>query len=282
MSRSGTPLQGPILVRHRVRPEFRGLIAGIVGYTERSDHPVVRRQVAGTLIPLILSSGPTLDVLDAPDRQGANRFGSFVAGIMPCPVTTSFDTEQRCIQIYLTPLGAFRLLGVPDRELAAHVVDVDDVVPVFGQPLLDELWSTPSWKRRFDLIDRTILDLLACAPQPEPFVMWMWQQIERSGGQSRIGDLVKQTGWSHRHVITGFTEQIGLTPKLASNVVRFERAVSALRSRPAAEVAAELGFADQSHLVREVKRFAGGTPSTLPVAQLTTAHSAIGSKLTLT
>lgn len=276
MTSAATVPPTPFLVRHGVPPGLRGLVAGIVGYSESCDRPVVRRQVAGTLIPLVLSSGPTLDVVGAAGEDGARRYGSFVAGFMPNPVTTSFETRQCCLQIYLTPIGAFRLLRRPGRELTARVVDVDDVTRAFGQPVLEELWSARTWARRFDLIDRRLLTLSSSAPEPAPYVKWMWRRIQRTGGRARIDDLVRQTGWSHRHVIARFTEQIGVGPKLASRVVRFERAMSALRYHSAADVAAQLGFADQSHLVREVRSFSGWAPGALKAAQPTTAYSAIG------
>ena len=276
MTSAATVRSAPILVRHGVPERLRGLVAGIVGYSEQCDRPVVRRQVAGTLIPLVLSSGPTLDVVGVAGEHGARRYGSFIAGFMPNPVTTSVETRQCCLQIYLTPVGAFRLLRRPGRELAARVVDVDDVTRAFGQPVLDELWSARTWARRFDLIDRRLLTLSSSAPEPEPDVTWMWRRIQQTSGRARIDELARQTGWSHRHVIARFTEQIGVGPKLASRVMRFERAMLALRYHPAADVAAHLGFADQSHLIREVRRFSGWAPGALKAAQPTTAYSAIG------
>lgn len=271
-----TTAPGPVLVRHRVRPEFAGLVAGIVGHHERVDRPVVRRQVAGTLIPLVLSFGRPLDVVALSAGEGTGRHMSFVAGIMPGHATTKFDAEQHCLQVYLTPLGVTRLLGLPGRELAARVVELADAVPVFDDRLVEQLWAARTWPRRFALIDRVLLDLLGRGRPVEPFVGWMWRQIGRSGGRVRVGDLVEQTGWSQRHVTSRFTEQVGIGPKAAAGLVRFERAAVALRSLPAADVAARLGFSDQSHLVREVRRYAGWTPTALVGSDLTTAQAAIG------
>ncbi len=272
---------GPELVRHAVPAALDGLVAGVVGFRERSDHPVVRRQPAGSLIPLVLSFGPTLDVIDLSDGMGTGRRSSFIAGFMPGYATTSFEVEQHCVQIYLTPPGACRLLGLPGRDLARRLTDVVDVLPAFDDRFLDELWSAGTWPRRFAIIDRVLLALAdhgdERAPRLEPFVEWMWGQIQRTGGRARIGDLAERTGWSRRHVISRFTEQIGLAPKAASSVVRFEHASAALLSRPAAEVAAEFGYSDQSHLVREVRRFTGWTPTALIRAEPPTAHTAIGS-----
>lgn len=267
---------GPVLVRHPVRPELRGAVAGIVGHDERATAPVVRRQVAGSLIPVVLSFGPPLDVIDLSAGEGVGRHTSFVAGIMPGHATTSFESEQHCLQIYLTPLGVGRLLGLPGRELAARVVELPDAVPAFDDRLLDALQAAGTWPRRFELIDRVLLGLLDRGHPPEPFVGWMWRQIDRTGGRVGIAELVEQTGWSHRHVTARFTELVGIGPKSAANLVRFERAAVALRSAPAADVAARFGFADQSHLVRDIRRYAGVTPTALAGTEPTTAQSAIG------
>ena len=58
-----------------------------------------------------------------------------------------------------------------------------------------------------------------------------------------------------------------LTPKIAARVLRFHRLVARLRAGGVAtswaELAAALGYFDQSHLVRDVRRFAGRTPTEL-------------------
>ncbi|WP_443065488.1 helix-turn-helix domain-containing protein [Streptomyces sp. NBC_00536] len=54
----------------------------------------------------------------------------------------------------------------------------------------------------------------------------------------------------------------GLPPKRAAQLVRFDRAVHRLAAGDAAvRVAADGGYADQSHLHRDVAAFAGVTPS---------------------
>lgn len=43
------------------------------------------------------------------------------------------------------------------------------------------------------------------------------------GGTLAIATLVEEIGWSQRHLAATFREQIGLTPKAAARVLRFER-----------------------------------------------------------
>ncbi len=64
-----------------------------------------------------------------------------------------------------------------------------------------------------------------------------------------------------------FRSQIGLTPKRAAQLVRFDHAAHRLAAgERAAMVAAEGGYADQSHLHRDVVAFAGVTPTDVAVA----------------
>ena len=265
------------LIRRRPHAGLAGLVAGVVGSHERADGVVERRQPAGSLLPLVLSFGDPLTVVSLSDGHGSGRHSSFVAGFMPGHVTTRFAGTQRCVQVYLTPLGAYRLLGIPGRELAQRVVAVDDVAPALGGSLPDRL-AELSWPERMSLVEAALLSLLDAGPEPDAFVAWMWSRIRASGGQARIDHLVAQTGWSHRHVATRFREQVGLSPKLAAGVVRFEHAAADLGRRPLAEVAAEHGYADQSHLTREVVRYAGEPPRMLVAARRPTAFTALGSR----
>ncbi|MGH3981956.1 MAG: helix-turn-helix domain-containing protein [Pseudonocardiaceae bacterium] len=96
----------------------------------------------------------------------------------------------------------------------------------------------------------------------------------RSGGRVAVQRLAEGTGWSRRHLLTRFRDQIGLAPKPAARALRFRRAADLLvpgsglgegPGRPAqhriADVAADCGYADHAHLVRELRALAGCTPS---------------------
>ncbi|MEU6795899.1 helix-turn-helix domain-containing protein [Nonomuraea wenchangensis] len=63
-------------------------------------------------------------------------------------------------------------------------------------------------------------------------------------------------GRGRKRLWSRFRAQLGLPPKRAAKLVRFDRAAHRL-------VAGEGGYADQSHLHREVMAFTGATPSAL-------------------
>lgn len=269
------------LVRRRAGPALDGAVAGMVGMSERAPGVVLRRQPAGSLLPLVISFGAPLsiDALSdtAGDTAGAGRsYRSFVAGFSTGHASTRFDGDQDCVQVYLTPLGVRRVLGVPGSEVARRVVAAGDVSPAIGEDLSERLARAATWSERFALVEAALLRQAARGGGTPSWVAWMWRQLQASGGQARIAELVEQTGWSHRHVVKVFQEEVGLTPKQAAGVVRFERAAADLGRLPLAEIAARHGYADQSHLTRAVTRYAGETPGRHAAARRPTPSTALG------
>src|SRR6266700_2158579 len=95
-----------------------------------------------------------------------------------------------------------------------------------------------------------------------------WRQLLREGGALRVSELAAGTGWSGRHLTSRFRAEIGLTPKAAARVIRFDRARKRLVHKLTAggdyllaDLAADCGYFDQAHLAREVRALAGGPPS---------------------
>jgi AraC-like DNA-binding protein len=262
------------IVRLPAHPDLRGLVAGVVGFREQSLAPLERRQPAGTLLPLVLSFGDPFEIVDAAVGEGAGTYGSFLSGFMPGPVSTRSGRSHACVQVYLTPLGVSRLLGVPGLEVAGRVIAAEDLIPELGPSFADQLAEAGTWRSRFDLVQSALLARVG--PPADPLVSWLWDRITESGGQVRIRDLVAETGWSHRYVTTCFQRAVGLTPKAAAGVVRFERAAADLGTLSVAEVASRHGYADQSHLTRDVVRYAGEPPSALAASRRPTAHTALG------
>lgn len=159
------------------------------------------------------------------------RFESFVAGLYPGPAHTWYRGGQLGVQIDLTPLGAYRLFGVPGNLLAGQVLDLDDVAPALGgESARDRMASGNGWADRLALVADTLASMAAEGPRCDPMVAWLWHQLEASGGQAGIAGLVAETGRSHRHVVNRFRQQVGLTPKTASRVLRYERAADMLTS----------------------------------------------------
>jgi len=173
------------------------------------------------------------------------------------------------LEVLLAPLGAYRPLGQPIAELGGRPLDLVEVLGGDGRRLAEQLRDTPSWRQRLALLDRFLLERLDRGPRPSPEVGWAWQRLVATGGAVPIGQLAREVGWSHKHLLTRFRRQVGLRPKTAARLIRFDGVWRRLdRDRPLdwGRVAAEVGYADQAHLAREFRQFTG-TPPTAFAAQ---------------
>jgi AraC-like DNA-binding protein len=194
-----------------------------------------------------------------------------VAGFHEGYALTEHAGSQHGIEVLLTPLGAYRLLGIPMREVANQVVELDALRGREIEELVDRLAGAASWGERFELLDKVLWRWAADGPEPDAAVRWAWRQLERSHGRVAVGTLAEEIGWSRRHFVSRFRDHVGLAPKATGRVLRFRRALGLLRGGgipTIADVAAAAGYADHSHLVREFQSLAGCAPSALVAAQL--------------
>lgn len=84
---------------------------------------------------------------------------------------------------------------------------------------------------------------------------------ERPAERIPLAQLARACGVSPCHLPRIFRETHAMTPRAYANQLRVELAKRLLaQGRPIAQVAAEAGFADQSHLNRVFRRYAGATP----------------------
>jgi AraC-like DNA-binding protein len=126
------------------------------------------------------------------------------------------------------------------------------------------LGDLSSWEDRFALTDAWLARRCAAGSQVAPEVAWAWHGIVAGRGMVRIEHLAAELGWSRKRLWSRFHSQIGLPPKRAAKLVRFDHAVHSLvAGQDAAGVAADGGYTDQSHLHRDVVAFTGLTPATV-------------------
>jgi AraC-like DNA-binding protein len=210
------------------------------------------------LVPATLATPLVVDVSGLPWRPPV-----FVMG----PSGTYTRVEGPCasaILVRLAPLGAYRLLGPAVSEIGGSIVGLEDVVGADARRLVEQIRSARTWEARGRLLDDFLLDRAADGPQPSPEVRQAWHLLVRSGGRSTIRGIARQVGWSHKHLITRFKQQVGVAPHLAARLVRLLTVWRHLDGEQSwARIAAECGYADQAHLVREFRRFTGTTPGAL-------------------
>jgi AraC-like DNA-binding protein len=241
-------------------------VRGVMGYSERRRPGLVtQRQIPGPRVVVIVELGPPIRLTD-PFRRGEHFPGGFAAGLGDFVTETSHDGFQRGIQIDLAPVGARALFGLPMGELAGAVVSLPDLLPRDERSLAERLDALPDWDARLDAVERLLATSLERVTPRGEIVRWACERLEASGGRLDVRSLARELGYSQKQVTRLFRDQVGIAPKLFARLVRFDRLAQSLRrggNEPWAELADELGYYDQSHLVRDVRQLAGTTPTAL-------------------
>ena len=243
-------------------------------YVEHRPSPAVRElltrnylafaQPAGTTERWLATPTPSMTVIVNTGATFGGYPSAFVTGLADTHTVIDQSGAIECVDLKLTPLGAYTLLGVPLSELANEVLDLADVLGPDAARLTERLATTPGWADRFAVLDKFLRARVEAGPVPSPEVRWAWRRLIATGGLVPIGTLADEVGWSRRHLVTRFRQQVGLPPKTVARVVRFERLLSQVgqaRGTEWSRIAAECGYYDQAHMNRDFREFAGTTPT---------------------
>jgi AraC-like DNA-binding protein len=251
----------------QVRPSvaLRPFVGFYSGYRQAGVAPAVHRGLPSPYLTLIFTIDDPLDIVTHPDpRQPGGRYDALIGGLHLTPATITHPGRQSGVQVALRPLGCRALFGLPAAELAGVDLAAADVL---GAPTVDELRgrlrSARDWRSRFAAVDEILLRRLRDdSPDVAPEIAYACRRILH-GPPVPVAVVAAEVGWSARYLTDRFRAEVGLRPKEAARIARFDRARRALSSATRlADLAATHGFADQSHLVREFHAFAGCTPTT--------------------
>lgn len=249
-----------------VRPHRPGRLPGadMAGFRVRGPVVAGLRVVPHPAVMLILEFGESAPTMD--DGTGRRHRGSLVAGpgFGSGGAVRAWGEQVECVQVRLSPVVAGAVLGVRQAELAGAAVPLDDLWGREAARLRERLSEMTSWHDRFAFTDALLARRLEGRPRMDPGVAWAWNRIVAGRGLVRVDHLTAELGWSRKRLWSRFHAHIGMAPKRAATLVRFDHAVHRMVAGEGAALAAAAGgYCDQSHLHRDVKAFTGATPATV-------------------
>lgn len=255
--------------RRRPAPALRPLIAWYIGYRETGGAPGRHRGLPSPYLTLIITLDDPVVIAAHPDpRAHPARYDTLLGGLHTAPAIITHDGRQSGVQVALSPLGARAVFGLPAGELAGTDLDLVDLLGPFAGELRERVRAAGGWAGRFAMLDELLTRLVDGRTAVPDEVTRAWHRLHATGGAVRIAALADEVGWSRRYLSRRFGVEVGLSPKEAGRVVRFDRARRHLQQRAAAghrislaTVATTFGYYDQAHLTAEFGRLAGVPPN---------------------
>jgi AraC-like DNA-binding protein len=236
--------------------------ASMAGFRDRAMDLVDLAVIPYPAVTVVVDLG---DGILVDDGSGQQQRGSVAAGLAVCGVRARGRAVE-CLQVRLSPVTAASVLGA-SSELGGRVVALEDLWGRDAVRTQEQLRAAGSWDDRFAIAEAALARRQEAGRAVDPEVTFTWGQMVTSWGQIRVEWLAAEVGWSRKRLWSRFRSQIGLTPKRAAQLIRFDHAAHRLAAgHSAALVAAEGGYVDQSHLHRDAMSFAGVTPTAVAVA----------------
>ena len=250
-------------VRFRPAPALRPYIAWYSGYRQAGIAPGRHRGLPSPYLTLIVTIDDPLVVEAHPDpSQPGDEYTTLIGGLHTVPALITHDGRQSGVQLAVRPLGARALLGLPAGELGHLDVRGEDVLGPLAVELHERLRSAPSWPARFAALDDVLLRVCRPDAAPAPEITEAWRLLV--GGEHTVAEAADVVGWSVRRLSGRFDLELGVSPKTAAKIARFDRARRSLLQSSGlglADLAVACGYYDQAHLARDFRELAGAPPS---------------------
>jgi len=193
-----------------------------------------------------------------------NQAASIVAGQMNRSILIGPSGNVRLFGIRFKPTGAFPFFRFGMNELTNRIEPLDaiwgpEVALAEEQLALAESFEVQTLiaenilAKRFS--DRTALD---------PFLDNIIRVISAAKGIKPVHGIAKDVGVSERGLERRFRQSVGLSPKIFSRIIRFQRVLKTLETAAEPDIldtALSFGYYDQSHLINDFRQFAGASPS---------------------
>jgi len=170
--------------------------------------------------------------------------------------------KNKLFVIRFKPYGLSFLKFHGVKELSDCVVDARIIFGDLSDRISDLLYNSKACENIQNKIEELLLQSTVATPL-NPLLKAMWSEIIISKGQLVIHDFCKR---HHVHKSTLqrlFMEHVGSGPKALANIIRMNHTVAGFYTGESlTRIGFEHGYFDQSHMIRDLKKFTGLTPKT--------------------
>jgi len=193
---------------------------------------------------------------------------SFLFG--PFTTKTCLEIDETCCSFCMQflPGQAPQLADIHPSDLVNGYVELPKILGAGLSSLGERLISAPSHSGR-----QRIMEGLFHKTQPfvqEDRCRWGAAFIEGTGGRLSVNDLASHLGVHVRSVERNFIDHFGMSPKHLIRIIRLQHFIAQKRFgcyRNLADLAYACGYADQSHMIKDLKELTGRLPG-----EITSCH----------
>jgi AraC-like DNA-binding protein len=190
--------------------------------------------------------------------------GGRIAGVARGKFTRVLEGEGGVLAAKFTPGGFYPFAGVPISTLADAVVRVGDVFGADGDTLAHAVLAETTDASRIAIIEGFLRRRRPAPDENVRSVTAMVYSVASDRGILSVDDLVERYGMNKRMLQRLFAKYVGASPKWVIQRYRLHEAAERLAADPSvaqSSLAADLGYSDQAHFIRDFKAVVGTSPA---------------------
>lgn len=218
---------------------------------------------------LIVHAGDPFAEMESRGRAQVQARALF-AGQVTRPLHLCATGTASVIGVRFHPAGARVFFGKSVREATDQRIPLDQLWLGAGTALVRDVAGLRGAAARVALVQDFVADQVALHLEDrDALVESCVARIDAEPATVDIAQLAADAGLGRRQLERRFADVVGVGPSLLASIFRFRRVFDLLqrdRAAPWTEAALEAGYFDQSHFIREFKRFVGCTPTEFAAA----------------
>lgn len=180
------------------------------------------------------------------------------------PIRLEIKGAFQLYAVRIFPFTLRLLLGVDPKTLNDDCFDLLQLKKLDSKSYIDQLEKTEVEKDIIEILQAYFFALLKHASiNPNLCVTLATNMIIHSAGQKSIQDIRKKLAVSERTLERHFLKETGLRPKQFAKIIQFSTSMKKITEKDylkLTDVGFDSGYADQSHFIRNFKRYSGMTP----------------------
>ncbi|SFL24221.1 Helix-turn-helix domain-containing protein [Paenibacillus sp. 1_12] len=197
-------------------------------------------------------------------RASSLAKGAFVVGLMTTFETINLTTNYSLFGIRFFADKVRQFIRYPVSELTGHHVLLEDIWGREAVFIAEEVQSAKGLSEMMERIEFNLLKLLNYELQTDQLLQAAMHYMHASYGMVSIRTLAEKLSYSERNVRRTFQNELGVSPKELSGIIRFQYLLQELNKGSQShftDIAVKYGYYDQPHFIHNFKRFYGLAPN---------------------
>jgi AraC-like DNA-binding protein len=200
----------------------------------------------------------------ARDGTVRNQPRALFAGQVTRPLHLRPLGRAAVIGVRFRPAGARPFLGRSLRETTDLRLSIGRLLGRGATALLYELEAMSGTAARVQRVQEFVAARIDAYGERDPLVEAAVARIEANLGRVDVDELARDAAIGRRQLERRFGDAVGVGPALLASIFRFRGVFDVMERdalRPWTDAALAAGYFDQSHFIREFRRFVGTTPT---------------------